>query len=52
MEVRTMNLLFTALMVVMVMMLVMSLGAFYVHLTRSVRAFRAGYEGVEYNLTA
>ncbi|MDY3048627.1 MAG: hypothetical protein SOR40_02490 [Rothia sp. (in: high G+C Gram-positive bacteria)] len=38
--------------IVMVMLLVMSLGAFYVHLLRSVREFRAGYQGLDQQLTA
>lgn len=33
------------------MLLIMSLGALYVHLARSVREFRAGYSGVDQKLS-
>ena len=48
MEVKAMYLLLT---VVMGMMLVMSLGALYVHLVRSVREFRAGYRDFDQRLS-
>lgn len=48
MEVKAVYLLLT---VVMGMMLVMSLGALYVHLVRSVREFRAGYHDFDQRLS-
>ncbi|MFW0111284.1 hypothetical protein ACN082_08325 [Rothia sp. CCM 9417] len=38
-------------MLVLAMMLVMSLGALYVHLIRSVREFRAGYHDFDQRLS-
>lgn len=37
--------------IVIGMMLMMSLGALYVHLVRSVREFRAGYSGFDQELS-
>lgn len=42
---------YVLLTIVIGMMLIMSLGTLYVHLVRSVREFRAGYSGLDQELS-